>query len=482
MTERTGYTNGSSEDAVLSGYHDIPEEDRRKAQVFFDRGKTVADTGNYEYAIEMYIQGLAVDPESVEAHQALREISLKRKASGGKDMGMFEKMKMPKAKDDKQAMLNAEKLLAYDPGNTDRMLALIQAAYKANFYDTCLWIGPILLRANADQKKPEFSKFTALKDIYNALEQYRMASEAAQYALAIKPDDMDLQQDMKNLAAKDTMKGGKYGVAKSFRESVRDRELQDRLLEQDKDVHQIDALDRAIKDAEEQWRATPDDQSKFTKLIDALRRPEQKEYEDRAVALLEDAYQQSNQFKWRQRIGEIRMAQLSREERALRAEVQANKNNPDYPEQVQQLKEFLVEKAKTEMEEFRLVLEHYPTDSNARFQVAARTFQLGQYQEAIPVLQQVRTDPKFRVAASILLGQAFLMAGFPDEAVDTLKAVIDDYPGRGDERSMEMFYWYARALEEKKDIPAGIKAYSQVAQWNFNYRDTQTRIKRLRGQ
>src|SRR5260370_10740194 len=107
-------------------YHDIPEEDRLKAQVFFDRGKTVADTGNFEYAIEMYIQGLAVDPENVEAHQMLRDISLKRKASGGKDMGMFDRMKLPKSKEEKLVMLNAEKLLAYDPGNTDRMLAVFQ--------------------------------------------------------------------------------------------------------------------------------------------------------------------------------------------------------------------------------------------------------------------------------------------------------------------------------------------------------------------
>jgi hypothetical protein len=36
------------------------------------------------------------------------------------------------------------------------------------------------------------------------------------------------------------------------------------------------------------------------------------------------------------------------------------------------------------------------------------------------------------------------------------------------------------ALEEKKDVPAAIKAYSTVAQADFNYRDVQARIKRLR--
>ena len=484
VAETSGYnSNQGNEDAeILRNYHDVPEEDRKKAQVFFDRARTVAGTGNFEYAIEMYLQGLAIDPENVEAHQALRDISLKRKASGKKDLGMIEKMKLgPKKGDEKTSLLNAEKLLAYDPGNMDRMLAVFQAAYRGGFYDTVLWIGPILQRTNAETKKPEYNKFIALRDIYNALEEYKLATEACHFALTLRPDDMTLQQEMKNLAAKQTMKGGKYGTAKSFRDSMRNKDLQDRLLETEKDVHEADALARAIKDAEAAWQANPDDPSKFTKLIDALRRPEQAAFDDRAIELLQQEYEKTNQFKWRQRIGEIRMAQLNREERTLRAEVDHNKNNPDYQDLLQKLKEFGIEKAKAELEEYQLVLEHYPTDSNARFQVAARMFQLGQFQDAIPVFQQVRSDPKFRTPASILLGRAFLSAGFPEEAVETLKVVIDDYPGRGDERSMEMFYWYARALEEKKDTAAALKSYSQVAQWNFNYRDVQQRIKRLRG-
>ena len=481
MADKTGYGTDSDGSDVLRNYHDIPEEDRRKAQVFFERGKAVADTGNYEYSIEMYIQGLAVDPENVDAHAALREIALKRKASGGKDMGMFERMKLPKAKDDKQTLLNSEKLLAYDAGNTDRMLAVAQAAYRAGFYDTVMWIGPIFLKANADSKRPDFAKFISLRDIYHAIGQFKLASQAAEFALALRPDDMNLQQDMKNLAAKDTMASGKYGTAKSFRESIRDRELQEKLLEQDKDVHEIDALTRSIREAEAAWQADPEDPGKFTKLIEALRRPEQTEYEDRAVAMLEETYQKTNQFRWRQRIGEIRMAQLARQERTLRAEAEAGRDDPDAQELLTRLRDFRLERAKTELQEFQLILEHYPTDSNARYQVAVRLFQLGRYQDAIPVFQQVRSDPKYRVPASILLGQALLLAGFPDEAVDTLKAVIDEYPGRGDERSMELFYWHARALEEKKDLASALKAYSQVVQWSFNYRDVQSRIKRLRG-
>ena len=36
----------------------IPEEDQRRAKVFFDKGDQLVKTGGYDYAIEMYIQGL----------------------------------------------------------------------------------------------------------------------------------------------------------------------------------------------------------------------------------------------------------------------------------------------------------------------------------------------------------------------------------------------------------------------------------------
>ena len=48
-------------DDLLKNYRASPEEDRKRAKVFFDRGNTVAGMGNYEYAIEMYIQGLNID-------------------------------------------------------------------------------------------------------------------------------------------------------------------------------------------------------------------------------------------------------------------------------------------------------------------------------------------------------------------------------------------------------------------------------------
>jgi len=412
------------------GYRDIPLEDRKKAKAFFDRGSTVAGTGNYDYAIEMYIQGLTLDPESVEGHQALRDIAMRRKASGGKALGMLQAMKLKAArtKDDKDAMLNSERLLAHDPGNTDHMVNLMQNAQKGGFYDTVMWIGPILLKANIDGKS-ETKKSLALRDTYIALRQWRKATEACQYALAARPNDMDLQREVKDLSARQTMSEGNYESAGDFRGSIRDREGQEKLMRQDSDVRTEDQMSILIREAESEWRNDPEEPGKLMKYIDVLVKTENPEHENRAIEVLEQAYQRTHQFRFRLRVGEIRMRQLSRLERSLRERAHKNPSDKSLREEYLQFKR---EKAEEELREFTLAAENYPTQLDYQFHMARRLFELDRFGEAIPVFQNSRRDPKFKNEGTIMLGRSFLEAGFVDEAVDTLKGLIDEYQLKGD--------------------------------------------------
>jgi tetratricopeptide (TPR) repeat protein len=463
---------------IPQGYRDIPEADRRKAKDFFDRGATVAGTGQYDYAIEMFLQGFALDPDAVEAHQTLRDISLKRKASGGKALGFMEAMKLKRSgKDEKQNMLNAEKLLANDPGNTDHMQTLMNAALEAGFYDTVLWIGPILQKANSESSKPEFAKFIALKDTYKSLQRWQLATEACQYAVMLRPDDMDLQTELKNLGAQETMSKGKYGEAKSFRESIKDMEGQKKLLERDSDVRTDDVISRQINEAMTEWEAQPDEPGKVMKLVEALVKSERTENENKAIDLLAATYERTRQFRFRLAVGKIKMRQLDRAERSMR---EAITKNPSDDAQKAEYKQFIRDKAEEELKEYSLFAENYPTDLSYKYEMGRRLFMLERFSEAIPVFQTARQDPKIRVDAGVFLGRSFLEAGFVDEAVDTIRQLIEEYQLKGDTRSKEMYYWFARALEQQNETQAAIKAYSQVAQWDFNYRDVQTRIKRLR--
>jgi tetratricopeptide (TPR) repeat protein len=459
------------------GYRDIPEADQKKAKAFLDKGRTVAETGQYDYAIEMYLNGLKLDPDSVEAHEALREISLKRKASRGKPLGMFGRMRMRPTKDDKQNMLNAEKMLAHDPGNTDHMVSVLQNAHRAGFYDTVLWMGPILLRANADSKSPDVSKFVVLKDIYRDLRLYQMAVEACYAALQLNPLDMDLQTELKNLGAQETIYGSGYAAGGDFRTTMRNKQAQDDNIQSQKDVVSSDVLAKAIADAETEFKVDPSDPAKLNKLVEALERTDNFEHENRAIELLDEAYQRTQLFSFRLRLGQIKMNQLRRVERSMRAEVEAHPNDARLR---QDYEHFRADQIEFELKEYTLFAEKYPTELKHRYEAARRLFLLRRYDEAIPLLQQSRQDPKLKIDGSVWLGCAFLEAGYADEAVETLQGVIDEYQIKGDDRAKWMYYSQGRAFEAKGNMEMAIKRYSQVTQWEFTYRDVQLRIKRLR--
>ena len=462
---------------VPDEYHDVPDTDRKKAKVFFDRGTAVAATGNYDYAIEMYLSGLGLDPEAVEAHKTLRDISLKRKASGGKGLGMIAKMKLGgKGKDDKQNLLNAEKLLAFDPGSADQMASVVKYAVGGGFFDTTVWAGDVLTKALRSADKGDFNKWVLLKNAYKAVGNFKAASEAAAEALQLKPDDQDLQHEMKNLAAQQTMKVGNYGTGGSFRDSVRDRDSQEKLMEQDRDVRTEEGMSRILADAEAAYRAEPDEPGKVMKLVELLAKTETPANEKRAIDLLEEQFQKTGTFRFRMAETQIIVRQFERRDREMRGRVAKNPGDESLRDQY---RAFRRERAEKEMAEYELAADNYPTDQTIKFQVAQRMFLLERYDEAIPMLQQAVQDPKNRTDATILLGQSFLAAGFNDEAADTLKGQIDAYQLR-DKKYQEMNYWYGRALEALGDAATAIKAYSTVAQIDFNFRDVQARLKKLR--
>ena len=55
-----------------------------KAAKFFEHARTVAQTGNFSYAIDLYARGIRFDPGNMDAHQAIYEAGIRHLQSGGK--------------------------------------------------------------------------------------------------------------------------------------------------------------------------------------------------------------------------------------------------------------------------------------------------------------------------------------------------------------------------------------------------------------
>ena len=136
----------------------MPEEDSQaaaKARAFFDKAGKVAQTKNFDYAIDMYLQGLRYAPEALkEGHLPLAELALQRQGSGSKKPTMMERVKRLHGKTPLEQMLNAEYLFTKDPDHLPYAEAMLKAALAGGYDKTAGWIANLIFQTINASRNP----------------------------------------------------------------------------------------------------------------------------------------------------------------------------------------------------------------------------------------------------------------------------------------------------------------------------------------
>ena len=447
------------------------EADIAKARKCFERGQELAGKRNYDYAIEMYINGLAHWPEAVdEGHKPCRAAALFR---GGKKVGFKDKRTYKTSvKDPKQAMLNAEMLLSKEVTKISHMEAMFKNAARGRFDETVMWIGEILAGAAVKEDKPSLARFTLLRETYEelgdrrendnppiAIAAFERAVDAQSKLRALKPNDMDISTDLRDLASKLTILKGKFADADSFRDSMHDGEAQAELHDKDRVVQSDDRMEELIDSAKEDYEEDPTNNQAINTYVDLLCRREDESEEKVAVKVLLDAQKATQEYRYKIRADDIRMRVLRRRGRAAQ---EAGDSDA--------VRQYRKDQLRFELKVFKERAAQYPTDMRIRFQYGKRLFTAGQFDEAIPVLQEARNDPKTRFRCSLYIGRCFYEKHYYDQAVDTFHEAIETYEATDDDLGKELHYWLGRAYESGGKMDDALKIYGQLIQWDYKYR------------
>jgi hypothetical protein len=451
--------------------------DLTKAVPFFRRAEEVAATDNFDYAIDMYIEGLKRAPDAIEqGHKPLRYNALVRQGKGGKKPSVFEKIKHASGKDALKNMLNAEFLLAKDPDNLTYAEQMLKAAVAGKFKKTALWIADLIFEANRTTEKPSLQTFLLLKDSYTAAEEYSKAVNACGYACRLKPDDAALANEFKNLSANLTMQKGKYDQEGDFRNSIKDRESQEKFQLQQATLKSIDFRQQAIAEAHQLLQSDDSPQNIF-KLAEALNELQNDDADAEAMKLLDDAYERLKDFTFKKRSGEIMLKMLRRRVRIAKANLERKVSDKKaYETFVDETKHLLA----AEQEHYRLCMENYPTDLRLKYEYGIRLMRNQKYDQAIPYLQEARKEPRHKIMAMNKIGLCFFMKGWFKDAIDIIKQAIDEYEIKDDSLAKDLRYNLARAYEQQGDAAEALELYRRLAQLDFSYRDVKIKVERLR--
>ena len=468
------------------------KRDPRKARRFFEHAETISEARNWDYAIDCFISGLKHEPDNLAKHEELYDVAKRRKVSGGKPAGFTERLKSG-GSSPVDKMLHSERLWAMDPLNVKLARDVMRHAVDGHEDDTeeaqlgevAFWVGKHAMDFN-DQQKKDKKLYLELTDLFSRIGRYDMAVENLKKAIRQDPGNTDLMTQLKELEAENMMAKGSYGggAEGDFRKNIADAEGA-RDLEQSSSTSGAGSskeavIERRRKDLEED----PEDLERQTKLIDALLKKETAETEKEAVQMLRALHEQTGQYRYKVRAGDVTMKTLNRIIRDLTA---TYRDNPEDADAKAKLQEAMQRRLKFELGEYAERVQNYPTDLGLKFQYGLRLFQTEQFDEAIGMFQQARSDPKSKAAGSLYLGRCYIHKEWFDEAIQTFREGIEQHPQKDDKVGLELRYRLMDALlhgaKKSKTLEQAKEARetgSQILQTDINYRDIKARVDEAR--
>ena len=457
---------------------DNNDQQKEKSMAFFAKAESLAGTGNYDYAIEMYLEGLGSAPDALEkGHLALHQLALRRQVKGGKKPSIMERMKHMRGKDPLEQLINAQYLFSKDPGNISYAEAVLKACVAGGYNKTAQWIADLIFGANKASAKPSFQTYVLLKNSYSQIGSYERAMIACQMASSLKPDDGELADEFKRLSAELTVAKGKYDQAGDFRKSIKNRDAQEKLQAQDGVVKSDSYRISAIKNARADLAEEPQLPKNIFNLASALMDTQEDEYEKEAIFLLEKAYKDTSNFSFQQRAGEFKIRFLKRKIKKIKSALEANDGDAKLKSALAQLVELL---KKAELMHYKLCVDNYPTDLAIKYEYGSRLVINKRYDEAIPFLQDSQKDPRHKTAAMSKIGVCFFAKGWFSDAIDIFNRAIEQCEIKDSAIAKDLRYNLGRSYQQKGENEKALEIFRKIAQLDFGYKDVHQRVDELR--
>ncbi len=465
---------------------------RERARKLFAHAKKAEESRNYDYAIELYVQGLAHWPDALdEGLKKLRVVATARKQIGGKPPGFMLRRKYPtNTKDAATNLNNALHLFGLNPTDVATLEHILQLAQAARCDVAGQWIAPVLADAYNNAKKLPANHYHVAADAMDVLADLAARFDNATGAMEIRraeqstaqtwsrhyPDSPDSGRVQGRATSNLTIIKGKFDKADGFVESLRDADSQREIHDRDRRTHTQDRMQQLIQNARRDWEANRHIANKLLNYVDYLTRNENDATEDEAVAELEAEFARSNNYVFKQKADELRKRQLRRKVREAADAVAAQPNDPDARQ-----RHLAAWKAQLEFETavYEDRQRQYPTDLRVKNELGKRYFLARRIDDAIPLFQIASADPRIRSETLLALGRCFFEKQFFDQAVETLRRAIDETDSRTSPVALELNYWLGRSLEAAGDAAGARKVYGSLIQIDYNFKDSRQRMEAL---
>lgn len=442
----------------------------------FEKGVAAYQRHNLDYAIAILNQILEKEPAFYDCREALRAAQFKKAGARGgflkrafgkatSTVTLLAKGQIALRSNPLEAIQVAEQILNSDPHSAMAHKLLAEAAMAADLPRTAVLSLEIVFKNSPNDRNVALRLSQALANTGQNAKAEEILTELSR----AHPNDMNIAQAVKDIAARRSMQEGGYdGLADgqgSYRDILKDKEEAVSLEQEKREVKTGDVASRLIAEYEARLPSEP----KNLKLLRSLAELYvQKCDYDPAL----NYYQQmltagfGTDAALERTIAETTTKKLDHQLAHLDPQA------PDYAEKSAQIK--------AERDAFRLAecqgrAEKYPTDLQIRFELGQIYFEVGKMGEAIQEFQRAQSNPHRHIQSLFYLGQCFARRGINDLAARTFQNAIKDKVGFDDEKK-ELLYSLGCVLEKMGKKEEAIEQFKLIYELDIGYKDVAAKV------
>jgi tetratricopeptide (TPR) repeat protein len=468
------------------------------ADNYFQKAELALKKHNYDYAIELYIQGLSIDPKATAQRTRLHQIEILaiQEKGGNTQGGMANKLKtLPHEAQVKklhlqkkydEEVIEIEKIVRYQPQNISTLNMLAQALELLEIPDGAISTFEEVTALD----KNNVEAFRKMGKLYEKMDDPDNAIACWEKVKLYKPEDKEAGKAIRDLSAAQMVKKAedrKKGSDGSFRDLLKDQTEAEDLQKKQQIIRTDEDRKRAIKFKLEDIKKEPTN-SRHYRDVGALLQ-DLKEWEKAEMYFRKALEVNPTDLYAMEKIGHLKEARLDLEVDELRKKVTEDGANGTALKQELSRKEQEVLHFKRE-EYLRRVNAH-PTDYELKVKLGKIHRECGQFDEAIGQFQKSVKDPKLKVISLTQIGHCFVDKKLYDLAIGQFTQALAGVSDQDSEVGKDIKYSLATAHElkgdveadsskKKADYQAGIGLFQGIMSVDISYRDVSRRVDRLR--
>ena len=463
----------------------LPKEAGVDVSKLLDKAQVAGERGNYDYAIDLYLQLLEFEPDHVEARKLLRGAEVRRCQERGITSStvsgwvtgfgsLLSALVFQTLRKYEKAMSSCEAFLKNDPYNHTVLGLLAQAAEKCDMVDTAvLVLEDMRTRGGAPTTRAavraHVKVLRRVANLYVQTDQYPLAAQRLEEILRLLPKDRDAEGLVRDVAARRSMSEGKWdqaGQEGGYRQVLKSEQDSRKQEASHRDIRTRDDVLQAIERVQGDIEKDPENTRYLLQLGDYYKMLHEW---DTARATYEKARQiDPSNFLIQQHLGDLKLAEMDEEIAGLASD---------------ETKKEALAKARAARQAFAVQdyerrVQARPQDLPTRYAYGEVLLALKRYKDASVQFQHASRDPKTRRGALYRLGICFMKQGLVDLAMEQFsKAVSDASLVDGEVKSI--LYALAQVLESQNRLSEALDAYKRIFEVDINFQNVSTKIEEL---